>query len=108
MLSDELHEDSIQTCRLEDALWLQDQYAFANSYSQQERLYPSKEGEGNDFQLKLKTATWVPHLFRVSVTPREYMMEKRQRITAITVAPIDFAAESRFLLEDISKMKASQ
>ncbi|XP_058180756.1 replication protein A 70 kDa DNA-binding subunit B [Rhododendron vialii] len=68
----------------------------------------SQEGEGNDFQLKLKTATWVPHLFRVSVTPHEYMSEKRQRITARTVAPIDFAAESRFLLEDISKMKASQ
>lgn len=67
-----------------------------------------QEGEGNDFQLKLKTATWVPHLFRVSVTPHEYMSEKRQRITARTVAPIDFAAESRFLLEDISKMKASQ
>ncbi|KAH7851810.1 hypothetical protein Vadar_016752 [Vaccinium darrowii] len=64
--------------------------------------------EGNDFQLKLKTATWVPHLFRVSVQLQEYMSEKRQRITARTVTPIDFAAESRFLLEDISKMKASQ
>ncbi|KAI7990401.1 Replication protein A 70 kDa DNA-binding subunit B [Camellia lanceoleosa] len=30
----------------------------------------SQEGEGNFFQLKLKSATWVPHLFRVSVTPR--------------------------------------
>ncbi|CAL5441904.1 unnamed protein product [Camellia sinensis] len=68
----------------------------------------SQEGEGNPFQLKLKSATWVPHLFRVSVTPHEYMNEKRQRITARAVAPVDFAAESRFLLEEISKMKVSQ
>ncbi|KAA8542553.1 hypothetical protein F0562_023705 [Nyssa sinensis] len=68
----------------------------------------SQEGEENLFQLKLKEATWVPHLFRVSVTLQEYMSEKRQRITARAVAPVDFAAESRFLLEEISKMKVSQ
>ncbi|KAI7985352.1 Replication protein A 70 kDa DNA-binding subunit B [Camellia lanceoleosa] len=71
-------------------------------------ILKSQEGEGNPFQLKLKSATWVPHLFRVSVTPHEYMNEKRQRITARAVAPVDFAAESRFLLEEISKMKVSQ
>ena len=65
-------------------------------------------GEENPFQQKLKEATWVPHLFRISVAQHEYMNEKRQRITAKAVAPIDFAAESRFLLEEISKMKASQ
>uniref|UniRef100_A0A5B6ZAT6 Replication protein A subunit n=1 Tax=Davidia involucrata TaxID=16924 RepID=A0A5B6ZAT6_DAVIN len=68
----------------------------------------SQEGEENLFLLKLKEATWVPHLFRVSVMPREYMNEKRQRITVRAVAPVDFAAESRFLLEEISKMKVSQ
>lgn len=64
-------------------------------------------GEENSFEVKLKEATWVPHLFRVSVSQREYNNEKRQRITVRVVAPVDFAAESRFLLEEISKMKAS-
>ncbi|KAK3008680.1 hypothetical protein RJ639_014972 [Escallonia herrerae] len=68
----------------------------------------SQEGEGNHFQLKLKEATWVSHLFRVSVTPQEYNNEKRQRITIRAVAPVDFAAESKFMLEQISKMKLSQ
>lgn len=67
-----------------------------------------QEGEGNAYQLKLKEATWVPHLLRVSVTTQEYMSEKRQRITVRGVAPVDYAAESRFLLEEISKMKVSQ
>ncbi|PSR89117.1 Replication protein A DNA-binding subunit D like [Actinidia chinensis var. chinensis] len=73
-----------------------------------DKLKFQQEGKTNPFELKLKTATWVPHLFRVSVTTNEYNSEKRQRITVRAVAPIDFAAESRFLLEDISKMKASQ
>ncbi|VVA27628.1 PREDICTED: replication [Prunus dulcis] len=68
----------------------------------------SQEGEENVYQLKLKQATWVPHLFRVSVSQNEYNNEKRKRITARAVAPVDFAAESKFLLEEISKMKASQ
>ncbi|XP_024973030.1 replication protein A 70 kDa DNA-binding subunit B [Cynara cardunculus var. scolymus] len=63
------------------------------------------QGDGTDFQLQLKKATWVPHLFRVSVAPREYNNEKRQRITVRAVAPVDFAAESKFLLEEISSMK---
>ncbi|XP_007037579.2 PREDICTED: replication protein A 70 kDa DNA-binding subunit B [Theobroma cacao] len=68
----------------------------------------SKEGEMNAYQQKLKEATWVPHLFRVSVTQNEYNNEKRQRITVRAVAPIDFAEESRFLLEEIKKMRNSQ
>ncbi|KAA0057997.1 replication protein A 70 kDa DNA-binding subunit B [Cucumis melo var. makuwa] len=67
----------------------------------------SQIGEENSYQLKLKEATWVPHLFRVSVSQNEYNNEKRQRITVRSVAPVDFAAESRFLLEEIAKMKAS-
>lgn len=63
------------------------------------------QGDGSDFQLQLKKATWVPYLFRVSVAPREYNNEKRQRITVRAVAPVDFAAESKFLLEEISSMK---
>lgn len=64
----------------------------------------SQDGEVNPYQLKLKQATWVPHLFRVSVTQNEYNNEKRQRITARAVVPNDFAAESRIKLEEISKM----
>nr|XP_043622795.1 replication protein A 70 kDa DNA-binding subunit D-like [Erigeron canadensis]XP_043622796.1 replication protein A 70 kDa DNA-binding subunit D-like [Erigeron canadensis]XP_043622797.1 replication protein A 70 kDa DNA-binding subunit D-like [Erigeron canadensis] len=40
-----------------------------------------------EFQTQLKKVTWVPHLFRVMV------------------APVDFAAESKFLLDEISSMK---
>ncbi|KAJ1421800.1 hypothetical protein SESBI_13438 [Sesbania bispinosa] len=68
----------------------------------------SQDGEDNPYQLKLKQATWVPHLLRVSVTQNEYNNEKRQRITARAVVPVDFAAESRILLEDISKMRVLQ
>jgi replication factor A1 len=56
----------------------------------------------------LKEATWNPHLLRISVSQNEYNNEKRQRMTVRAVAPVDFAAESRFLLEEISKMKGSQ
>ncbi|KAK7347349.1 hypothetical protein VNO80_21879 [Phaseolus coccineus] len=66
----------------------------------------SQEGEDNPYNLKLKQATWVPHLFRVSVSQNEYNNEKRQRITARAVVPVDFAAESRIMLEEISKMRA--
>ncbi|XP_071721963.1 replication protein A 70 kDa DNA-binding subunit B-like [Rutidosis leptorrhynchoides] len=67
----------------------------------------SQEGEDNPYQLTLKQVTWVPHLFRVSVSQNEYNYEKRQRVTIRSIAPIDYAAESRFLLEEISKMKSS-
>ncbi|KAG8379305.1 hypothetical protein BUALT_Bualt07G0074600 [Buddleja alternifolia] len=67
----------------------------------------SQDG-GNDFQMKLKEATWVPHLFRVSVATNEYNNEKRQRITIRAVAPIDYATESKYLIEEISKMKISK
>lgn len=61
--------------------------------------------EENSYQLKLKQATWNPYLFRVSVAQHEYNNDKKQRITVRAVAPVDFAAESRFLLEEISKMR---
>ncbi|KAF4385041.1 hypothetical protein G4B88_017842 [Cannabis sativa] len=63
-------------------------------------------GEDNMFEQKLKQATWVPHLFRVSVSQNEYNNEKRQRLTVRAIAPVDYAAESKFLLEEISKMRA--
>ncbi|CAN4088363.1 unnamed protein product [Withania somnifera] len=66
----------------------------------------SEEGE-TAYQMKLKEATWVPHLFRVSVAPQEYNSEKRQRITVRAIAPVDYAAESKYLLEEMSKMKIS-
>ncbi|XP_062169595.1 replication protein A 70 kDa DNA-binding subunit B [Alnus glutinosa] len=68
----------------------------------------SQVGEENSFQTKLKEATWNSHLFRISVAQNEYNHEKRQRITVRAVAPVDFAAESRFLLEEISKMRVSK
>ncbi|KAB1216835.1 Replication protein A 70 kDa DNA-binding subunit B [Morella rubra] len=67
----------------------------------------SQEGEENLYQLKLKQATWNPHLFRISVAQNEFNSGKRQRITVRTVAPVDFANESRFLLEEISKTRVS-
>ncbi|KAG6474057.1 hypothetical protein ZIOFF_067981 [Zingiber officinale] len=64
-----------------------------------------KTEEGDEkYQLKLKEATWVPHLFRVSVVHTEYMHEKRQRITVRAQAPMDCLAESKYLLEEIEKM----
>ncbi|XP_006280119.2 replication protein A 70 kDa DNA-binding subunit D [Capsella rubella] len=69
----------------------------------------SEEGEVNEYQTRLKEATWSSHVFRVSVTQNEYNGEKRQRVTVKGVAPVDFAAEARLLLQDISnKNKASQ
>ncbi|CAH8270432.1 unnamed protein product [Arabidopsis lyrata] len=68
----------------------------------------SEEGEVNEFQTKLKETTWSSHLFRISVSQQEYNSEKRQRITVRGVSPIDFAAETRLLLQDISKKKTSQ
>lgn len=57
--------------------------------------------------MKLKEATWTPHLFRVSVATHEYNNEKRQRITVRAVAPVDYATESKYLMEQISNMKIS-
>ncbi|KAK8560004.1 hypothetical protein V6N13_061381 [Hibiscus sabdariffa] len=68
----------------------------------------SEQGDIDGYQQKLKEATWVPHLFRVSVTQNEYNNEKRQRITVRAVAPINFAEETKFLIEDIKKMINSQ
>ncbi|KAK4750457.1 hypothetical protein SAY87_003939 [Trapa incisa] len=65
----------------------------------------SQDSEDNGYQLKLKQVTWVPHLFRVSVALQEFNNERKQRITVRAVAPVDYAAESRFLLEEISKIK---
>jgi len=70
-------------------------------------VYSQLLQEGDDsYILKLKEATWVPHLFRVSVAQHEYMNERRQRITVRTEAPVDYAAESMYLLEEIAKLTA--
>ncbi|XP_010483760.1 PREDICTED: replication protein A 70 kDa DNA-binding subunit D-like [Camelina sativa] len=68
----------------------------------------SEEGEVNEYQTKLKEATWSCHAFRVSVTQNEYNGEKRQRVTVKGVAPVDFAAETRLLLQDISNKNNNQ
>ena len=56
----------------------------------------------------MKDAIWVPNLFQIIVAQHEYKNEKRQWITARAVVQDDFEAESRFLLDEISKMKTSQ
>ncbi|KAK8918529.1 hypothetical protein KSP39_PZI021340 [Platanthera zijinensis] len=64
-----------------------------------------KSEEGDEkFHLKLKEATWIPHIFRVSVAMSEYMNERRQRITVRAEAPIDCSGEMRYMLEEISKI----
>ncbi|XP_021761491.1 replication protein A 70 kDa DNA-binding subunit B-like [Chenopodium quinoa] len=68
----------------------------------------SQEGEDNLFQTKLKEAAWEPQTFRVSVAQTEYNNEKRQRVTLRAVAPLDYVAETSYLLGEITKMKASQ
>lgn len=68
-------------------------------------MLKSEEGEANEFQTKLKEATWSSHLFRVSVSQQEYNSEKRQRITVRRVSPTDFRAKTRLLLQDVSKNK---
>ncbi|GER40152.1 replication protein A 70 kDa DNA-binding subunit B [Striga asiatica] len=67
----------------------------------------TQDGDSS-YQMTLKDAMWVPYLFRVSVTPHEYNNEKKQRITIRAVAPVDYATESKYLLEEISKMKISR
>ncbi|CAN1176608.1 Replication protein A 70 kDa DNA-binding subunit B [Linum perenne] len=65
------------------------------------------ENNGSSYEVKLKAATWNQYLFRISVTQYEYKHEKRQRIIAKAVNPVDYAAESKLLLEDISKKRLS-
>ncbi|CAH9092770.1 unnamed protein product [Cuscuta europaea] len=66
----------------------------------------SQDGESAYLE-KLKEATWVSYLFQVSVAVQEYNNEKRQRITARGVAPVDYAEESKHLLEEMSKMNVN-
>nr|GMC69614.1 replication protein A 70 kDa DNA-binding subunit B [Ipomoea batatas] len=63
----------------------------------------SQDGE-SVFQEKLKEATWTPYLFQVSVAVQEYNNEKRQRITVRGVAPVDYVAESKYLVEEMAKI----
>ncbi|KAK1427233.1 hypothetical protein QVD17_15916 [Tagetes erecta] len=63
------------------------------------------QDDASDFQTQLKKVTWVSYLFRVMVAQKEYNNEKRQRITVKSVASVDFAAESKLLLEEISSKK---
>lgn len=53
---------------------------------------------------KLQQATWGAFQFRVNVTQHKYNGATRQRIIAKIVAPVDHAAEAKFLLEQIENM----
>lgn len=64
-----------------------------------------QDGDGKPYEAALRKAMWVPHIYRISVAQTEYMNEKRQRLTVRTVGPVDWAAESRHLLENIAKVR---
>lgn len=68
-------------------------------------MFCFQEGEDKLYEWKLRRASSVCHLFRISVSQNEYNNEKRQRITVRAVAPVEWAAESKILLEEISKKK---
>ncbi|KAI3677920.1 hypothetical protein L6452_37194 [Arctium lappa] len=58
--------------------------------------------EATNFLCQLKKAKWVSFLFRICVARTEYKNVKRQKISVIDIAPVDFAADSRLLLNEIS------
>lgn len=62
----------------------------------------NQEEDQKSFKTKLKEATWVPHLFRVGVSYNEYNGEKRQRITVRAETSVDWPAESKYLMEEMS------
>ncbi|KAL2642129.1 hypothetical protein R1flu_009716 [Riccia fluitans] len=64
----------------------------------------SQDSEEKEFQAILKGAAWESRMLRISVQQNEYMSEKRQRITVRSVSPVDWAAESRLLLEKLSSL----
>ncbi|XP_076951291.1 replication protein A 70 kDa DNA-binding subunit B-like [Bidens hawaiensis] len=61
-------------------------------------------GDGSSYQTQLNKATWAPHLLRLMVATQQYKNEKKQKITAKAVTPVDYAGESKFLLDKISTM----
>ncbi|KVH96919.1 Nucleic acid-binding, OB-fold [Cynara cardunculus var. scolymus] len=61
----------------------------------------------SSFQLQLKKAIWILFLFRVGVHRTEYNNVKRQKINVNAIIPVNFAADTRLILEDISLMKSS-
>lgn len=65
----------------------------------------AQDGDGKPYEAALRQAMWVPHIYRISVAQTEYMNEKRQRVTVRSVGPVDWAAESRHLLENIAKVR---
>ncbi|KAL5723252.1 hypothetical protein ACHQM5_006670 [Ranunculus cassubicifolius] len=68
-----------------------------------------KQNEGTDtsFVEVLAKAMFVPRVFRVGVQQTEFNNQKRQRVQAKAEVPIDFVAESQFLLKEIEKMEGS-
>ncbi|KAI5066413.1 hypothetical protein GOP47_0019037 [Adiantum capillus-veneris] len=66
----------------------------------------SQDGEMKAYSDELKKAVWVPYVLRVSVVQSEYMNEKRQRITVRSISSVNWEEESKYLLEQITKMKS--
>ncbi|KAG6545076.1 hypothetical protein Mapa_013459 [Marchantia paleacea] len=69
-----------------------------------ERLNDIKiqDNDHKEYQRVLKGAAWESRMLRISVQQNEYMSEKRQRITVRSVSSVDWAAESKLLLERLS------
>eukprot|EP00250_Pteridium_aquilinum_P034781 c8088_g1_i1 orf=345-2195(-) len=66
----------------------------------------SQIGEKNAYEEELKKAMWVPYVLRVSVAQTEYMNEKRQRITVRSISSVNWEEESKYLLEQIAKIRS--
>ncbi|XP_076911307.1 replication protein A 70 kDa DNA-binding subunit B-like isoform X2 [Bidens hawaiensis] len=62
--------------------------------------------DGSAYQTQLKKAKWVPHVFRVMVALRAYNNDRRQRITVKIVSLVDYAGESKYLLNEISSTQS--
>eukprot|EP00898_Chlorokybus_atmophyticus_P003888 jgi/Chlat1/44/ChrspC237719S08584 len=55
------------------------------------------------FKQRLQDVVFNEYIFRVSVVMREYNNEMRQRVTIVGLQPVDYVAESNYLLQEIAK-----
>ncbi|KAK4779331.1 hypothetical protein SAY86_006859 [Trapa natans] len=98
--ADELHQLKLQVNEFTMKPYLQ-----ANSFNSiwyQPCVAPFWQ-DHDQYVMKLKQATWVQYLLRVSVAIQEYNGERKQRMIVKAVAPLEYTAESQHLLEEISK-----
>lgn len=65
----------------------------------------SQDGEMKAYNAELKKVMWAPYVLRVSVAQSEYMNEKRQRITVRSLSTVVWEEESKYLIEQIAKLR---